>query len=377
MYKNALRALGIFLLLAQAAGGDARAEDGISKDTILIGRSAGMTGPIAARMKPATEAMSAYFDLVNEAGGIHGRRIRLINLDDGFDPKRAIDNTRELIAKEKVFAMFAQVVGPMTQAVLPIITEAQVPLIGTSSGAESLRKPNRYVFHLKAGYSGEFAKMAEHLKTTGVERVAVIYSDDLPGREGRQLAEEALPGQGIKPVASIGFKPGEAKGAIEKMLKADPQAIILTTVAAPGAEFYTEFVKLASRPQVFTWSITVVEAIYKQVGDKAYGLVMSQIVPSPADKTFGVSRDYQDLLKKNHLADGGYSGMEGYISARVLVEGLKRAGKEPTREKLIAAFDAMRDYDLGGDLVSFTGPDHVGRRFVELSIVGRDGRFLH
>jgi len=219
--------------------------------------------------------------------------------------------------------------------------------------------------------------MAEHMKTTGVSRVQVIYSDDPAGREGRQLAEEALQKYGVTQAAApIGFKPGEAKAAVEKMVKADPQAVILPSLAGPGVEFYREFVKLENRPQVFTWSIMVVEGLYKEVGPKVYGLVVSQIVPSPNDRTVGVSRDYQALLKKKGLEDGGYSGIEAYISARVLVEGLVRAGKAPTREKLIAALEGIRDYDLGGDFVTFVGANHVGRHFVELTIVGRDGKFL-
>jgi ABC-type branched-subunit amino acid transport system substrate-binding protein len=233
------------------------------------------------------------------------------------------------------------------------------------------------MFHLKAGYGDEFAKMAEHMKTTGVEHVAIIYSDDNPGREGRQWAEAALKKRGVSEVAAIGFKPGGVKAAIDQMVKVDPQAIIMTTVAGPAVEFYKEFVKLPARPQAFTWSITVVEAIYKAVGDKAYGLVVSQVVPSTQDMTYAVSRDYQALIKKAHIQDGGYSGMEGYISARVMVEALKRCGPVPTRDKLVAVLEAMHDFDLGGDVVSFNGPDHVGRHFVELSIVGRDGRFLH
>lgn len=372
-----LRALLFSLAsLTAFAAVPAHAEDGITKDAILIGRSAGMTGPIASRMKPATEAMTAYINAVNEAGGVGGRQIKFINLDDGFDPKRAIENTKKLINDDHVFAIFSQVVGPMTAAVMPIITDAQVPLVGTSSGAESLRKPNKWVFHLKAGYSGEFAKMAEQLKTTGMDHIAVVYSDDNPGREGKALAEAALKAQGLSEAVAIGFKPGGEKAAVDQLVKADPQAVIMTTVAGPAVQFYKEYVKLPSRPQTFTWSITVTEAIYKEVGEKAYGLIVSQIVPSPSDKTYAVSRDYQALIKKNKLADGGYSGMEGYISARVLVEALKRAGPAPTREKLVAALENMRDFDLGGDVVGF-GPDHVGRRFVELAIVGRDGRFLH
>lgn len=372
MYKLLFAAFTLLLALPAAAQ-----VDGISADTILIGRSAGMTGAIASRMKPATEAFIAYFDAVNEAGGVNGRRLKFINVDDGNDAKRAVENVKKLISEDKVFVLLSPSGAPQTLAVLPVATAAQVPLVGSTSGAESLRKPNKYFFHLKAGYSDEFSKMAEHMKTTGVSRVQVIYSDDPAGREGRQLAEEALQKYGVTQAAApIGFKPGEAKAAVEKMVKADPQAVILPSLAGPGVEFYREFVKLENRPQVFTWSIMVVEGLYKEVGPKVYGLVVSQIVPSPNDRTVGVSRDYQALLKKKGLEDGGYSGIEAYISARVLVEGLVRAGKAPTREKLIAALEGIRDYDLGGDFVTFVGANHVGRHFVELTIVGRDGKFL-
>ena len=365
--------LGACLLLA---GTVVRAQDGISKETILLGRSAGMTGTIAARMKPATEAIVAYFDAVNQAGGVNGRRIKLINMDDGNDPKRAVANVRKLVTEDKVFALFSQSGTPQTQAVLPLLEELQVPLVGSTSGADSLRKPNRFMFHAKASYGQETAKMAEHMKTTGITRVAIVYSDEGAGREGNGLAIAALAKEDLKPLASIGFKPGEGKAAVDKLAALDAQAVILVSLAGPGAEFFKEFVKLPNRPQVFTWSIMVVEQIYKDVGEKAYGLVVSQIVPLPTDRTVGVVRDYQELLKKARLPDGGYSGLEAYIAARVMVEGLKRAGKSPTRAALIAALENMRDYDMGGDLVSFTGEDHVGRRFVELTIVGRDGRFL-
>jgi len=370
-------AFGLLISLAAlAAVLPAHAQDGITKDTILIGRSAGMTGTIAARMKPATEAITAYFDQVNAAGGVNGRQIKLINLDDGNDAKRAVENSRKLVTQDKVFTLFSQSGTPQTQAVLPLLEELQVPLVGTTSGANSLRKPNKFLFHAKASYGQETAKMAEHIKTTGLARVAILYSDEGAGREGNQLATDSLDKVGLKPVASIAFKPGEAKKAVEMLAKADPQAVILTSLAGPGAEFFKEFVKLPNRPQVFTWSIMVVEQIYKEVGDKAYGLVVSQIVPSPADRAIGVVRDYQDMLKKAKLEDGGYSGLEAYIAARILVEGLKRAGKAPTRAALIAALEGMKNYDLGGDIVTFSAEDHVGRRFVELTIVGRDGRFL-
>ena len=366
---------GILTLLAQFAGQGAHAEDGVSKDTILIGRSAGMTGPLAARARPATEAINAYFESVNQSGGVNGRRLKLTTLDDGFEPKRAAENTRKLIAEDKVFTMFMSGGGPSTLAALPVLTAFQVPLVGSTSGSDTLRKPNKLVFHLKASYSQEFTKIAEFIKGTGVQRVAVIYSDDASGREAQQLSVAALKQIGLQPVAEIGFKPGEVKAALGQLAKADAQAVILGAVAGPGAEFFREFSKQENRPQVFAWSVTGAEAIYKEVGEKARGMVVAQISASPADRSVLLVRDYHAMLKKANLEDGGYPGLEGYIGARVLVEGLKRAGREPTREKLVSALESMRDYDLGDDVVSF-GADHVGRRFVELTVLGRDGKLL-
>ena len=374
MRKFAGWALAAMLSLGQ--WGVAAAQEGITRDTILIGRTAGMTGSIAARMKPSTEALQAYFDQVNAAGGVHGRMIKLINVDDGNDPKRAVENVRKLVTQEKVFTLASASGTPTTLAVLPLLDEYQIPLVGSTTGADSLRKGSKYLFHVKASYGDELAKIAEHMKTIGINRIAVVFSEDGTGREGNALAQAALAAQGIKPHATIGFKAGEAKGAVERLAKADAQALMLVTLAGPGAEFFKEYVKLPVRPQAFTWSIMVVEQIYKEVGEKAYGLVVSQIVPSPSNRTIGLVRDYHNLLKAAKLEDGGYSGLEAYVGARVLVEGLKRAGKAPTRAGLISAIENMRDYDMGGDMVSFVPDPRVGRRFVELTIVGKDGRFL-
>ena len=376
MRNTALRVIGIVLLMMQLPGPLAHAEDGISKDTILIGRTAGITGPAAVRAKPFTETIQAYFDSVNEAGGVNGRMLKLTNLDDANDPKRAADNVRKLASVDKVFSLIAASGTPPTAAVLPLLTEYQIPMLGTATGADSLRKPNKYMFHVKASFGDELMKIAEHIKAIGITRVAVVSNDDGTGREGSQLAAAALQSQGIAPLVLISFKSGEAKEAVAKLASANAQALVLVSVSGPGAEFFREFVKLPVRPQAFTWSVMVVEAIYKEVGEKAYGLVLSQTVPSPADRTLNLVRDYHELRKQAKLEDGGYSGLEAYIGARVLVEGLKRAGKLPTRAGLIAALESMRNFDLGGDMVGFTATDHVGRRFVELTIVGRDGRFL-
>lgn len=354
----------------------AHAENGVTNDTISIGRSAGMTGGLAVRMKPATEAIEAYFAAVNAAGGIHGRKLKLHTLDDGNDAKRAAENTRKLVEEDKVFVMFANSGTAQTAAAIKVLAERRVPLIGTTSGADSLRGHDPLVFHYKASYGRELVKIAEYLRTVGIDQVAVVYSPDAAGTEGKELAHAALKVQGIAPQAIVSTRPEEAGPFLASIAKSPPQAIVLTALAAPGAVFFKEFARLSARPQVLSWSIAGVEAIHQEIGDKVRGLVVSQVFPSPQSQSVRVSLDYQKLMAQAKLPNGGYPGMEGYVSARVLVEGLKRAGRELTRERLVAALRSMHDVDIGDDLVTFGPDDHVGRDFVELTMVGPDGKFV-
>lgn len=363
--------LALMVLLAPQA----HAEQGVTPNSIVIGRSAGMTGPIASRMKPATEAMDAYFDHINRKGGVYGRKIKFINLDDGNEPKRAAENARKLVEDADVFALFMTSGTPQTLAVMPTVLEREIPLIGTSSGADSLRAPNKYLFHLKASYGDEFFKVARHMKTIGVTRVGIVYSDDPSGKEGFQLAQNALQQHGITPLAVASLKGDNSRAVVDQIMKAGPQAIILPALAAPAATFYKEFAKVPNRPQVFAWSIVSVENIYKEVGADIFGLIVAQVFPSPVNSTMGMVREYAAIMKAANLPEGGYPGLEGYLSARILVEGLVRAGKEPTRSKLLTGLQTMKQFDIGGDFVTFNDRN-VGRNFVELTLVGRDGRFL-
>lgn len=364
------------LLLALFVSVAARAENGVTNDTILIGRSAGMTGGLAARMKPATEAIEAYFAAVNAAGGVNGRKLKLVNLDDGNDPKRAAENTRKLVDEEKVFVMFGNSGTAQTAAALPVLSERRVPLIGTTSGADSMQAYDPLVFHYKASYGREIGKMAEYMKSVGITKVAIVYSPDSTGLEGKQLGEAALKKQGIAPQSIVAIKPEEIGPFLESVTKSPPQAILLTALAAPGAGFFKELAQLPERPVVFSWSVAGVEAIRQVVGEKVRGLVVSQVFPSPQSQSSRLSLEYQRLMAQAKLPNGGYPGIEGYISARLLVEGLKRSGRDLTRERLVATLRSMHDVDLGDDFVSFGPNDHVGRDFVELTIVGADGKFL-
>jgi ABC-type branched-subunit amino acid transport system substrate-binding protein len=374
--RRQLLALSTTLPAALLGLATARAEDGVGPDLILLGRSAGLTGSLAARSKPATEAMEAYFAAVNAAGGVNGRKLRLKTLDDGNDVQRAADNTRRLVDEDKVFVMFANTGTPQTMAAVKVLAERKVPLIGSSSGADSLQAFNPLVFHYKASYGAELQKITTHLKTIGVTRVAVVFSPDPTGNEGKAVAEAALKEHAITPAAVSSTKPEDLVKFFAGFATAPPQAIVLVALAAPGAAFFKELQKQTLRPQVFTWSIAGVEAIHKEVGERIRGLVVSQVFPSPQNQSSGLASEYRKLVKAAGLADGGYPGLEGYVAARILVEALQRAGRDLTRERLVAALRGMRNLDLGGDRVDFGSTDHVGRSFVELTMVGADGKFV-
>lgn len=352
---------------------------GVTDTTILIGRSAGLTGSLAARMKPATEAIEAYFAQVNAAGGVNGRRLRLVTLDDGNDAKRAADNTRKLIDEDRVFSMFANSGTPQTVAAVKVLQERGVPLVGTTSGADSVQVHHPLVFHYKASYGRELARIVQHLKTIGVARVAIVHSPDPTGVEGRNLAAAALAAADIKPVALATTDADDTTRFVAALAAstAPPQAIVLTALAAPGASFFKQLQAAPVRPPVFTWSIAGVEAIHKEVGERIRGLVVSQVFPSPQSQTSRVAIEYRALVQAARLEDGGYPGIEGYVAARILVEGLRRAGRDLTRAGLMQALRSLRDWELaGGDLVTFGTNDHVGRNFVELTMVGANGKFV-
>jgi len=372
-----LIARGLAALAFSLATAAAAQQPGVSADAILVGRSAGLTGSLAARIRPVTEAMETYFASVNAAGGVNGRRIKLITLDDANDAQRAGENTRKLVDEQQVFVMFANSGTPQTAAAVKVLAERKVPLIGTTSGADSIQAFNPLVFHYKASYGQELVRIASHLKTIGITRVAIVFSPDPAGNEGRALAEAALKAQGITPMAVASTKPEDAEKFKATFAQNPPQAIVLTALAAPGAAFFKELVQLPQRPQVFTWSIAGVEAIHKEVGEKIRGLVVSQVFPSPQSQGNRIAVEYRQLMLEAKLPNGGYPGLEGYVAARILVEALRRAGRDLTRERLVEALRSMRGFDLGsGDLVTFGPNDHVGRSFVELTMVGADGKFV-
>jgi len=366
-------AVNILLLSVPCA-----AQDGVGKDTIVIGQSAALTGAGAAIGNGAREGALAYFAEVNRKGGVNGRKIVLESLDDAFNAERAAENTRTLIAKRNVFALFGYVGGPASIAALPIATEAKVPFVGALNGNDALRDPfNRYIFNVRSSFADELVYAIDHLTSVGMSRIAVFHANDAPGRRALATAERALGKKGLKPTALPYERNSVVFPEILSLLaKQDSQAVILNGAPGTAAAFVREARKANLNPQFVGLSSIGASELVKELGADAHGVGIMQVVPLPTSITFTIVSEYQKAMAQAGTKNLSHAGLEGFIAAKVLVEGLRKAGLRLTRERFIEAMETLASYDIGGMTVSFSQANHSSSTFVELSVVGKNGAIL-
>jgi branched-chain amino acid transport system substrate-binding protein len=370
------------LAVVLAAGSPAlTAEVGVSDTTILVGQSAAFSGPAAELGREMRDGAKAYFDLVNSEGGVFGRKIEMKSLDDGYEPDRAAANTKKLVNDEKVFALLAYVGTPTSEAALPIFTEAKVPFVGPFTGAELLRSPfNRYIFNVRASYYDETEKIIKQLVSIGIKNIAVFYQNDSYGTAGLAGVEAAMKKRNI-PISATGTVERntiEVEDAVKAIAKVKPDAVVMISAYKSGSEFIRQMKKAGSNAQFFNVSFVGATALASELGADGVGVAVSQVVPFPWSPSIPIVKEYQKVVSRfAPLSRYSFSALEGYIAAKIFVEGLKRAGKDLTREKFIAALETIQDWDLGGFTVNFNPTNHNGSKFVDLTIIGKDGEFLH
>jgi ABC-type branched-subunit amino acid transport system substrate-binding protein len=357
------------------------ADPGITPGSILIGQTGVFSGPVAEPALQYRAGAQLYFDAVNTKGGVAGRKIKLVSYDDKFDPKLAAENTKKLLGEEKVFALFGYIGTGAIVASMPQINEHRIPVVGALSGSDGLRDPKmNLIFHTRASYLAETDKMVEQLKSTGVKSIAVVYQDDPFGKAGLKSAQGAFERQGVKPVIETAIDMGklDALGpTAAQVAKTQPGAIIMITAGKASTAFIREYLKTGGRPQFFGVSVLSAKALLADLGTDAHGIVIAQVVPSPMRTSYGISKEFLSAAQKANSKDITYNSLEGYLTAKVFVEALRRAGKDPSRDKLIAALESMSNYDLGGFVVDYSGGKRAGSNFVDLSIISKTGQFLH
>ena len=344
---------------------------------IVLGQSAAFSGPAAQLGIQMNRGAKIYFDALNAAGGVNGSRVDLRTLDDGYEPDRCKANTAQFI-KDNVFALFGYVGTPTCLAALPLVNENKIPFFGPFTGAEALRDPfSRYVFHLRASYYDETQLIVRQLTTLGLRKIAVFYQNDAYGKAGLEGVTRALKPQGLAPVAlgTVERNTVDVAQAVKAITAARPDAVVQISAYKSCAAFIREARKAGYGGTFFNVSFVGTQALADELGKEANGIMVSQVMPFPFSTATPIAREYLEAVKRaGGDARPNYSSMEGWLAAKVFSEGLRRAGRNPTREALITGLESIQGASFGGFNVNFGPREHVASRFVDLSMLTEDGK---
>ncbi|MBC7995550.1 MAG: ABC transporter substrate-binding protein [Rhizobacter sp.] len=373
---SALTAAALALLAAPA----------LAASEVVIGQVVPLTGVIAGTGDEYSSGAAAYFASVNAKGGIYGRKIRVVQKDDAYKPEATVAHTKEILEKDNPVALFGYVGTANILAINKnnILSDNKIALLAPYTGAEDLRNPvNPYLFHLRASYTDETSRMVEHLHTLGLRKFAVFYQNDGFGKSGLAGAEAALTKLNLKAVATGNYdrtKPDDIETAAAGIMAGNPDAVIMVAVNKASSALIKKLRESGNRARLFSISVVNFKELLKNTGeDLARGVGIAQVMPFPYNMSSPVPvvREFHAAMKQYAPTKTiSYASMEGFIAAKVLVEAVKRARADPSREKVLAQLADMRDYDTGGFKVNFGDGNRVGSRFVEVTVIGTGGRLL-
>jgi ABC-type branched-subunit amino acid transport system substrate-binding protein len=343
---------------------------------IKIGQTAGFTGPVAAGVKETAVGAMLFLDAVNARGGVNGQRIEISSLDDRFDPKLAAENARSLIA-QGVVALFLTRGTPHAEAIAPLLAEHKVALIAPSTGAMVLHQPvNPWIFNVRATYQREAERTVQHLNLIGIERIAIVQVDDSFGADAVIGALKGFTGANKRPLVHEKYdrvKP-DFKPIATKIAAANAQVVLFIGSGSAVVDGIAEIRAAGSRAQLATLSNNASSGFVKSLKEHARGTIIAQVFPSERSMSAPIVREAYDLAKAKGIDGVTPAMLEGFTAAKVLVEGLKRAGPNPTRVGLQKALETFKKVDLGGLEISYSPASHTGLDFADLSIVGADGK---
>ena len=342
---------------------------------IVLGQSAPFTGPAAQLGIQFYQGAKLFLDQYNAVPG--HRDVEIKFLDDGYEPDRTVANTQKLIA-EDAFALFGYIGTPTSLAALPLAVKDRVPFIAPFTGAMALREPfQRNVFHLRASYNDETALIVKQLTHLGLKKIAVFYQNDAYGKAGLDGATLALTQLGLQPaaLATVERNSVDVAAAVKTITAAKPDAVIQVSAYNSCAAFIREARKGGYGGTFYNVSFVGTQALADALGKDGAGVVVTQVVPSPYSPANAITREFSDAAKKSGGATkANFSSMEGYLAAKVLTEGLRRAPGKLTRDGLIQGLESIDRQQFGGFEVSFSPKNHVASKFVELSMITGDGR---
>lgn len=381
MMSRAARWNWVRFVLALVAVFPVHAEPGVSDTAIAVGQSAVFSGPVAATGNNYRRGIELYFEQANKAGGVHGRKLQLTALDDAYDPKRTVENTRLLIEQNKVFALIGYVATANLIAAMPVAEEAKVPMFAPLVGTTSIRlKHNRYLFHVRASYRTELARITQQLAVVGNDKVAVVYQDSVFGKSNLDTLLELIKAEKLQVVKTIPMAIAATSAAdiAAQIREASPNVIIMI-MAGTMTEVLIRDVRAAGLgAPLYTISVGLADAKASaaRLNGALRGVITASIVPSPTLERYGIVKEYRKALGTSAGSGDNYTVLEGYIVAKAFVEGLRRAGRALTRENFIAALEGFGNLDLGDFRVDYGPKNHNGSSFVELEMYTAAGNLI-
>jgi len=356
----------------------ARAEDGVDAQQIVIGSSMAMSGMLGGAGQAHSRGIEAAFAEVNKAGGVQGRKLKLALLDDGYVPARTAENVNRLLTTDHVFALLSVMGTPNTAAALAQIDKLDVPCIGAVTGADTLRAANsRNLFFVRASYRDETVRLVQQLGQMGLKSIAIVRLDNAFGSEVAKDAEAALSNAGLTSTGNfaLAVNGGNADALAQQVVDSKPNAILMGTTGSTTTAFALALRRRASALPMSGLSVSVIASEFQPMGSALSGFATTQVLPDAQKTSLPMIRRYQAAMKAAGVDQFNGSSLEGWVNAQVLIEGLKRAGNDPTRDRLRNALDGMSRVDLGGFTIGYGGAQpHVGSQFIELAIFGEGGR---
>ena len=351
---------------------------GIYPDRVVFGQSCALSGLNAASGTGMRLGIQAAFHEVNEIGGIHGRKIELITLDDGYEPLLTIQNSNKLIVQEQVFALIGAVGTPTSRVAVPICQKHEVPYVGPLTGAAFLREVRDVVINLRASYAQETEEMVEFLtEEVGTNKIAIFYQDDSYGRAGYNGTLAAMNKRGLKLVSSGNYRRNtlDVRTAVLDIFEAEPDAIIMIGSYEPSAEFILWSKKVGMEAIFVNISFVNSNALASALGSSGEGVLVTQVVPFPLSESLVITKKYQIALQKfDSEVSPEFFSYEGYLVGRLALLGLERAGADVTRDSFLQEIRALENVDMDGFLLDF-GDDNQGSDRVFMTVLSADGSY--
>jgi branched-chain amino acid transport system substrate-binding protein len=365
------------LCAAAIAAAGFRPAQAQSDSKIILGQSAAFTGAAAQLGIQFNAGAKVFFDQLNTKGGIHRKQIEIVALDDGYEPDRCVENTKKFISDD-IFALFGYIGTPTSLAALPLAAKANVPFIAPFTGAMGLREPlYKNVFHLRASYNDETELIVKQLDALGLNRIAVFYQNDAYGKAGLEGVSKAMAALNRKPlaVATVERNSTDVAAAVKALVPTMADAIIQISAYKSSAAFIRAARTAGYGGQYYNVSFVGTQALSDELGKDGSGVVISQVMPSPFSTVTPIAREFAAAIAAHGKGvHANYSSMEGYLAARMVADGLTRAGPRPTRDAFISGLEAIGRADYGGFAVSLSSKDHVASNYVNKSMLTGDGR---